>query len=340
MSVWWRDALGGVALVAVLISLRVVHSPASVRTGGLVKIERTMMGTLWTVEVADHGEPDQARAAIESAYRELDRIDHMMSEWRPDSPISAVDAAAGQHPVAVPAELRALIERSIHYSQITQGTFDITWRGMGSLWHFDASFVPPSEAQIDAARKRIDYRKIQINGNSVYLPAGMNIGLGGIAKGYAIDRAGAVLREAGFDDWFVDGGGDVLVHGTRNGVPWRVGIQDPRAERGTLLGVVNLKDAALASSGDYERYRIVNGVRYHHIIDPRTGRPASASIAVTVLAPTAEQGVVLDKGVFILGPAEGMALARKEGVEALLIDPAQRRYTTPGFARVFETNSE
>ncbi len=334
----WLRAAAGLGLVVLLVGWRIVGEHRGAAPEGLVKIQRTMMGTMWTIEAADRGEPDAARAAIESAYTELARIDALMSEWKPESPISQVDAAAGKHAVEVPAELRELIERSIRYSEITRGTFDITWRGMGGIWHFDDSFAPPSAAEVERARRSVDYRRIEISGNRICLPEGTNIGLGGIAKGYAIDRAGAVLRRAGFGDWFVDGGGDVLVAGTRNGAPWTVGIQDPRGERGEILGVVRLRDAALVSSGDYERYKIVNGVRYHHIIDPRTGWPAAAAMAVSVIAPTAERGVVLGKGVFILGPVDGMALAKSQGLEALLIDPAGHRHMTPGFERVFETN--
>ena len=249
-----------------------------------------------------------------------------MSEWKPASPISQVDAAAGQHAVEVPAELRELIERSIRYSEMTEGTFDVTWRGMGNIWHFDDTFAVPSAAAVAKARKNIDYRAIQIEGNRIYLPKGTNIGSGGIAKGYAVDRAARVLADAGFTDSLVDGGGDVLASGTHNGDPWRLGIQDPRREHGQILGVVDVSNRALVTSGDYERFRIVNGVRYHHIIDPRTGYPANASISVTVMAKTAEQGVVLAKGVFILGPEKGLALARAQGVEAMVIDPAQRQY--------------
>jgi len=294
------------------------------------------MGTVWNIEVVDHGRQAEARHAVNQAYDELARIEALMSEWRPHSPISQVDAAAGKHAVEVPEELRAILERSIRYSEKTQGTFDITWRGMGNIWHFDDSFQVPTKAAVEAARRNIDYRAIRINGNSIYLPEGKNIGLGGIAKGYAVNRAVEVLQRAGFGDCLVDGGGDVRVSGTNRGQPWRLGIQNPRGQHGELLGVVRVTNRAVVSSGDYERFRIVNGVRYHHIIDPRTGWPADKSASVTVISDDAEQGVVLDKAIFILGPEEGLALARAEKVDALLIDPQGRQYATPGFTRVFQ----
>jgi thiamine biosynthesis lipoprotein len=326
----WRKTILSVALIGGLIALARSNNPS-----GSVKIQRTLMGTMWGIEVMDHGHPAEARIAIDRAYAELSRIEDVMSEWKPESPISQVDAAAGQHAVEVPAELREMIERSIAYSKATEGTFDITWRGMGNIWHFDDAFAVPSQAAVDRARKNIDYTAISVEGNRIYLPAGKNIGLGGIAKGYAVDRAAHVLADAGFRDSLVDGGGDVLASGTRNGQPWRLGIQDPRGEHGEILGVADIANSALVTSGDYERFRIVNGVRYHHIIDPRTGWPATASISVSVMAKTAEQGVVLAKSIFILGPEKGLALARSQGVEAMIIDPAEKTYFTEGFQKVF-----
>lgn len=333
VNIWRRTALS-LAIAGGLFGLRFVpwEKPAST-----IRLSRPLMGTLWTIEVFDDARPAAARAAIDKAYDELNRIDRLMSEWKPESPISQVNAAAGRHPVEVPAELRELIERSLRYSRITDGAFDITWRGMGRIWKFDDSFTPPTKQAVEAARRNVDYRAIQIRGNRIFLPkAAMSIGLGGIAKGYAVDRAAAVIAAAGFPNAMVDGGGDVRVSGARAGLPWRLGIQHPRKDRGALLAAVRPHDQALVTSGDYERFRIVNNVRYHHIIDVRTGWPATASASVSVLAPTAEAGVVLAKGIFILGPDKGLALARQEGVEALLIDPGGRLFATPGFQQALE----
>ena len=330
-----RRTVFSLAFVGLLIGLRFASVRANVDPPSIVKIQGPLMGTIWTIEVVDHGRPDDARKAIDQAYAELARIDRVMSEWKPESPISQVNAAAGKQPVEVPAELRAIIERSKQYGEKSDGTFDITWHGMARIWHFDDSFVPPTQAAVDAARTNVNFRAIQIDGNRVFLPnAGMSMGLGGIAKGYAIDRASDVLARAGFRDTLVDGGGDVLVSGAReDGSPWRVGIQNPRGERGEMLGAVRASNRAVATSGDYERFRIVNGVRYHHIIDPRTGYPANASISVTVIAETAERAVVLCKPIFILGAEKGLAFARAEGVDALIVDPQGKRYSTEGFGR-------
>jgi FAD:protein FMN transferase len=216
---------------------------------------------------------------------------------------------------------------------MSDGAFDITWHGMANIWHFDDTFIPPSRAAVEQARRLVNFRAIQIEGNRVFLPkTGMSIGLGGIAKGYAVDQASKVLARAGFQDSLVDGGGDILVSGTRNGPAWQLGIQDPRRPRGTLLGRVAISNEALVTSGDYERFRIVNGVRYHHIIDARTGWPGTAACSVSVISSSAEQGVVLAKIIFMLGPEKGLAVARSEGVEALLIDPDGKRYATEKFS--------
>ncbi len=328
--------LCSLAFIGSLLALRYISAAGHSEPSQILNVQRPLMGTVWNIEVVDHGRPDQARAAIEKAYVELQRIDALMSEWKPESPISQVNEAAGKHSVEVPAELREMLERSIQYSSITSGTFDVTWRGMGNIWHFDDTFRPPTRAAVEAAKKKVNYRAIQIDGNRIFLPAGMSIGLGGIAKGYAVDRAAQLLTRAGFPDSLVDGGGDVMISGTRQGQPWRLGIQDPRQPHGTILGMMRLTNCALVTSGDYERFRIVDGIRYHHIIDPRTGYPANASMSVSVLSHTAEQGVVLAKGVFILGGDQGMALAGRQGIEVLLIDAQGARHFTPGFTRNFE----
>jgi len=350
MSSLVRRTLVALAFAVALLAVRFASSYASSVPGNTLTVQRPLMGTVWKVSVVDHGRTEAARRAIDAVYNELSRIDALMSEWKPASAISQINEAAGKHAVAVPAELRALIERSIHYSEITQGSFDISWRGMANLWHFDDTFAVPSAEMVARARRNVGYRAIEVDGDRVFLPrAGMSLGLGGIAKGYAVDRAMDVLTRAGFTDALVDGGGDVRVSGTHDGKPWRLGIQDPREPHGNILGTVELgsgtgtpghPNLVLVTSGDYERFRIVNGVRYHHIIDVRTGWPAWSSIAVTVLAANTEQGVVLAKGIFILGPEKGLELAKAEGVEALLIDSQGERHMTAGFAASLQMERE
>lgn len=334
----WRKIVPGLALVGLVVALRFLpQGGPALEAHRSVKVQRSLMGTVWGMEVMHRGDATAARKAVDAAFAELERIDRLMSEWKPDSPISQVNQAAGKQPVEVPAELREMLERSVQYSELSHGAFDVTWRGMGRIWHFDDAFTVPTKEEVEKARRNVDYRALRIKGNKVFLPRPeMSIGLGGIAKGYAVDRAALVLEQAGFRDYLVDGGGDIRVSGKKDGHPWSLGIQDPREPRGTLLGRVRMTSGALVTSGDYERFRMVNGVRYHHIIDVRTGYPAMGCQSVSVIADDGEKAVVLAKVVFILGVEEGMKIAKEQGVEVMAIDAAGKRSMSPGFARMLE----
>lgn len=301
----------------------------------IVQEGRWLMGTRWVIQVLPGPERDahQVARVVRSALDEVARIEAVMSEWQPDSPISAVNRSAGQPPRAVPRELFDLVRRAVALSARSGGAFDVTWKGMGELWDLRAEpFTPPTAEAIAAARGRVDYRKVVFTEGRLGLAApGMAIGLGGIAKGYAIDRASAVLRAAGLLNHYIDGGGDIRVQGTRGGRPWRVGIRHPRGGPLDLLTVVESSGGAVVTSGDYERFRELDGVRYHHIIDPRTGRPASKCRAVTVVHPQAETADALATAVFVLGPREGLAFARREGAEALVVDAQGKVHRSEGF---------
>jgi FAD:protein FMN transferase len=302
---------------------------------GTVEDSRTLMGTSWTIKIplSNEVDGDSAQSAADSAFMELARIEEVMSEWQPDTPISLINSAAGSHPVEAPEELVSIIERGIEYGNLSRGAFDITWLGMGHLWTFGDDFRVPEENEIREAVGRIDFRKIVLSGNSVFLPdPGMAIGLGGIAKGYAIDRAGLIIRQAGIEDFLVDGGGDILAFGSINGRAWRVGIRDPRGGRNDLIRKLSVSGGSVVTSGDYERARIVDGRRYHHIIDPRTGYPADKCRSVTIFSPEAEKADVLATAVFVLGPEEGLELVKEDGnSEALIIDASGEIFQTAGF---------
>src|SRR3954453_11150303 len=156
-------SLMAVAAVCFVIALRFVSMAAHIEQRGTVTEQRSLMGTLWTIEVLDHGRPDAARHAVDAAYGELERIDALMSEWKPESPISQVNAAAGKSAVEVPMELRELLQRSLQYSRESEGTFDVTWRGMGQIWHFDDRFRVPTKNEVESARHNINYRELEID---------------------------------------------------------------------------------------------------------------------------------------------------------------------------------
>jgi thiamine biosynthesis lipoprotein len=241
---------------------------------------------------------------VNAAFEEVERVEQLMSEWRPSSAISAVNLAAGKAPVQVPLEVVSLMQRALSVARATDGAFDPTWAALRGVWDFKTD--PPRlplKSTLRAAVARIDHRKVQIDNDTVYLPeAGMALGLGGIAKGYGIDRAVAILRARGLTRFIVDGGGDLYIAGEKEpGVPWTIGLRHPRG--GPLVGELPVRDAAVVTSGDYERFFELGGTRYHHIIDVRTGMPAQKSVAVSLIAPDATTADAWATGLFVLGPA-------------------------------------
>lgn len=279
---------------------------------------------------------DDAKAAadaVRAARDELLRLDALLSEWRADSPITAVNRGAGGPPVPVPRELYDLVERSLQAAKQSGGAFDPTWASMRGLWKFgDAQDESvPSDEAIEQARKNVDWRGVTLDPEhtAIGLRAGQALGLGGIAKGYAVDRLAAMFRGRGLANFAIRLGGDLFAAGTKNGRPWRAGIQDPRDPERTFA-VVPVTDEAFSTSGDYERFFVKNGVRYHHIIDPSTGRPAAASRSVTALCGDALTAEVVTKPVFILGADRGIPYAHELGCDVVVVDAANGVHVSPG----------
>lgn len=298
-------------------------------------IERTheCMGTL--VVIKAWGEDDAATVRIfAEAFAEFDRIDALMTTWRDDSEVSQVNAGAGGKPVVVSPELFEIMVHAVEYSKLTGGAFDVTVGAFGGVWKFDEDkdgTLP--DAQLVAERKKlVDYRGITLDKKrrAIGLRKGQRITLGGLAKGYAVDRAVAILRERGLVDFVVQAGGDMFVSGRRGDRGWRVGIRDPRAGRTDFFAVAEVQDATFSTSGDYERFVIKDGKRYHHILDPRTGFPASEIRSVTILAKDALTAEGLTKGVFILGVKAGLALCAKVGAEVVIVDAKNQVHMSPG----------
>jgi len=269
----------------------------------------------------------RVRAALTDAYREILRLEALMTTWREDSEISILNASAGKSWVKVSPESFEVISKSLWIAQRSEGVFDITFASMGKLWRFDEDRVAevPSAAAIAAARRKIDYRRIALDpqNRAVKLErSDTRIGLGGIAKGFAIDRAAAVLRRAGLDAFYAQAGGDLYVAGLKpDGQPWRVGVRDPRGAENDYFAMLPVTDHAFSTAGDYERAFLLEGKRYHHIIDPRTGYPANASRSVTIWARDALTADSIDDAVFILGPEKGLALVESiDDCGAVIVD--------------------
>ena len=290
-------------------------------SGGLVSDARPLMGTQFLIQVAST-DRDRAHSAIDAAYAEVSRSEEILSNWSATSQISRVNQAAGRAPLTISTDLFRVLERALAVASLTNGAFDPTFAACGHLWSVRQRRIP-TEDEIAGCLPLVDYRRVALDPetSAVLLPdTQMQLGLAGLAKGYRIDRAAEVLQRHGFSDFLIDGGGDIRVS-TASLPPWKITIADPRQE-GHILGAVDLASGAIATSGDYQWYFEQDGVRYHHIIDPSTGRPARRSIAATVIAPTAVEADALATGLFVMGPDDGLALAEKlSSVEAMLIAP-------------------
>jgi FAD:protein FMN transferase len=275
--------------------------------------------TAWTADEAS------ARSAFDAVVKEFDRLDALMSVWRAGSDVLRMNAAAGERAVPASADVRDALRTARQISEWTSGKFDVTFGALTDVWKFDHD-RDNSIPDADAIRRRlplIDYRQIVIDddaGTVFVKRKGMRVHLGGIGKGYAVERAVNIMRRASLRDFSIQAGGDLYVGGQRDGRPWRLGIDDPRGPRGLLFATLDLSDGTFSTSGDYARSFVKDGVRYHHLLDPATGQPARGCRSVTIVADSPLVADGLSTGVFILGPVEGMALVeRLPQVEGVIV---------------------
>ncbi len=298
-------------------------------TSTRITAEATAMGThLAFAAYTERGIDEPAiRRAFDDAIAEIRRLETLMTTWKPDSEISRVNAAAGKSPVKVSAETFDVVKESLHAGDISKGTFDITFDSLHGLWKFDQDLDPhpPTEAQVKEKLVNVGYKHVKLDpaASTVFIDhAGTQIGLGGIAKGYAVDKAAAILDKAKIKSFYVQAGGDLFTRGKKpDGSDWQTGIRDPRGDETKFFALVPVSDHSFSTAGDYERSYITLGKRYHHIIDPRTGYPATACRSVTIWAPSAFLADEIDDAVFILGPKEGLELVESlDGVGAVIVD--------------------
>jgi FAD:protein FMN transferase len=291
-----------------------------------------LMGTRVSVELW-HEDAAVGEELIERVLDEYRRIDRNMSTYRPDSEISRVNAEASQHAVPVSSELLELVATSLGISAVSGGAFDISYDSVGYLYDFRAG-LHPDAAAIAANLDAVDYRQILIDRSAQTIrfgKPGMRINLGGIAKGYAVERGAGILRAAGIEHALLNAGGDTRVIGDRRGAPWIVGIRHPRAE-GEFATRLPLVDEAISTSGDYERFFEENGRRYHHILDPETGESTATLLSCSIIGPDATMTDGLTKIPFVLGAEEGIALieASYPGYEAIVVDLEGRIHYSKG----------
>ena len=291
------------------------------------RVDDGIMGTRISMELwAD--DPALANRAIEAVLAEMRRVDELMSTYKPTSELSRVNAEAALHPVSITPELFKLLDTSLEYSRVTEGAFDITYASVGYLYDFHRR-VHPSEAAIEKALPAIDFRHVLLDEKTTsvrFSQPGVRIDLGGIAKGHAVDCAIAILESMGIRHAVVSAGGDSRVIGDRRGKPWIIGIRNPRsADPNAVITRIPLTDSAISTSGDYERYFEEGGVRYHHIIDPKTGHSASKVLSATIIGPTATRTDGLSKTAFVLGPEEALRIINGlKDVDAVFVTPDGR----------------
>jgi thiamine biosynthesis lipoprotein len=292
-----------------------------------------MMGTEVSVYLWSD-DPEAGRRALEEVFNEASRIDHLMSTYRDESEISKVNREAASAPVAVSEELFDLIQRSLDISVLTRGAFDITYESVGQHYNF-RQHRRPDTATIEAERELINYRLVKLNraaGTVAFQRDGVRINLGGIAKGYVVERGVDILRKQGIRNAIVTAGGDSRLLGDRRGRPWMVGVRDPRAD-GEVAISVPLVNEAISTSGDYERYFEEDGIRYHHIIRPSTGEPAEGVHSATVFGPDAVITDALSTSVFVMGVDRGLTLiGTLPDYESIVIDAAGRMFYSDGLA--------
>lgn len=286
-------------------------------------LERTVDGTMGTrirVELWAE-ERDAGEAAIDAVMQEMRHIDATMSTYKPASEISRVNAQAATAPLRISQELFDLLSTSVEYSRITDGAFDISYASVGFLYDFHRH-LRPTPTQIRDALPAVNYRNIELDPKQRtvhFTRPGVRIDLGGIGKGYAVDQGIKILEARGIRHALVSAGGDSRIIGDRFGKPWMVGIRHPD-HKDQVIARIPLVDTAISTSGDYERYFDEDGVRYHHILDPATGQPASKVRSATILAPTATRTDGLSKTAFVLGPEKALEIYNRLGdVDAILV---------------------
>ncbi len=276
------------------------HDPNDVR---LYKASRPMMGTIFQITVA--GEPDSTAApAVEAALDEIERLEVVLSEWREDSEISRINDSAGGEPVRVSPDTFRVVKAGVQVGDWSNGAFDLSWAALRGLYDFrPESKHIPERSEVTPRLRLIDYHRIELDEENYTVRLGMEgmeIGTGGIGKGYSLDRAADILRERGMESFMLFGGGQVQVHGMRGDRPWRVGIQHPR--RDDYFAFLEATEGTISTSGDYEHFFIdEEGKRWHHILDTSTGLPVEHTLSVTVIAPSGVYGDALSTACFVLG---------------------------------------
>jgi len=292
-----------------------------------------LMGNQFEITVVS-GDDEFAAACIRKAVAEIQRIENLLTTFNEESQTAHINRYAGIKPVTVDKEVFDLISRSLKISRLTQGAFDISYGSLDkSLWNFDTKMTSlPTRETARKMVRLINYRNIVLDpetGTVFLKEKGMRIGFGGIGKGYAADRAKLILQQLGVESGVVNASGDLVTWGAQpDGQPWTVGIADPRRQ-GLPFSYLNISNAAIATSGSYEKFALINGRRYSHTIDPRTGLPVSGISSVSIVCPSAELADAMATPVMVMGVRAGLHLVNQlNSVACIIIDERNQLYTT------------
>lgn len=294
---------------------------------------KTLMGTVVQLTLMD-GEPERFDEAAEAAFNEISRLEEVFSSYKKESDVARINAAAGKGIVEVRPEFIEVVRKALLVAALSDGAFDPTVGTLGRVWGPSGEKGEvPGETGIKKLLPYVDYRDFIIDeqaGKAGLKREGMAINLGGVAKGYIVEKAALALEKKGVSRAIIHAGGDMVVFQRDREEPFKIGLQHPREKK--LLGEAYLYDGAVATSGDYERFFVKNGVRYHHILDPKTGFPARGSQSVTLIAKDPTTADALSTAVFVLGPEKGMALIEElENVEGVIVDEAGKVRVSKGF---------
>jgi thiamine biosynthesis lipoprotein len=308
---------------------------------GWLHDDADIMGTRITVELF-HDDPAVARRGVDAVLAEMRRVDNDMSPWIETSELSRLNREAATQPVTVSDELFKLVRTSLHFSELTHGAFDITFASVGFLYDYRKG-VRPNDAQRQQATELINYHNLLLDEKRhtiAYSKPGVRIDLGGIAKGHAVDRCIALLQGMDIKQALVTAGGDSRMIGDRwGGRPWNIGVRDPRDQK-KLVAVIPLENVAVSTSGDYQRYFDEGGVRYHHIINPKSGDSARGMHSATIIGPDATTTDALSTSVFILGVDEGLALVNHlPDIDAILVDAQGQLHYSDGLLPAKNTDT-
>ncbi len=320
--------MSGFSLAVVLVAITVISRPSLAEWIGEAQAH---MGTEVSVYLW-HDDPEVGQQAVNAIFSEVVRLDQLMSTYIEDSRMSEINRDAAERPVAAGDELFRLILRSLDISVLTHGAFDITYDSVGQHYDFREG-KRPDEDVIAEEVQRIDYRLVETDrdtGTINFLRPGVRINLGGIAKGYAVERGIEVARRYGVRNARVTAGGDTRLLGDRLGQPWKIGIQNPRNEEEVAV-TIPLENEAISTSGDYERFFIEDGERYHHIIVPSTGTPAGEVHSATIIGPDAVLTDALSTSVFVMGVDRGLRLiSALPDYEGIVIDANGEMFYSDG----------